>query len=177
MNLLFSSNKKKLKDVLKEMKPFKLKQQDVPFIIRFIKNPKYDIGFFPGAVSLLNRDCIHVLLGRGVLDKDEAFVIGYIMGSTKKMTTFKEKLFLFISRYLYPKGYRFGKGEAKIFEYGLIAGKKSCKDLSKIDFKWFLSWTLKDIRSKLGVDIDFLKLCYILEKKAFPNSPESQRLI
>ncbi len=95
-------NKKTLKQCLGEMDPFKLDPKEVPFIIRLIENPKYRFSFFPGAVSLLNHDCIHVVLGRGVLLKDEAFVIGYMMGSTRKMQTLKSKLFLFISKSLYP---------------------------------------------------------------------------
>ena len=63
----------------------KLEAEDVPLIIKLVENPKYDIGLFAGNVSLYNHDCIHLLLGRGLRVKDEAFVIGFTMGSTKKM--------------------------------------------------------------------------------------------
>ena len=174
---LLSSGKIRLKTALKQMRPYKLNPQDVPLIIRIVENPKYDIGLFPGAVSLLTHDCIHVLLGRGVLPKDEAFVIGYTMGSTKRMTAFKEKVFLFVSRYLYPEGYSFTEEEKEVFKYGLIAGSKCYKDLSKINFKWFLNWSLRDIRGKMGIDVDFLKLCYKLEQKKFFNCEETNRLL
>ena len=55
------------------MDSFKLNQEDVPFIIRLFENPKYNL--FPGSVTLEAHDIIHVLLGRGLLPKDEAFVI------------------------------------------------------------------------------------------------------
>ena len=64
-----------LKRNLSSMEPFKLSQGDIPFIIKLIENPKYDIGLFAGYVDLFTHDCIHVLLGRGLLPKDEAFVM------------------------------------------------------------------------------------------------------
>lgn len=172
-----SEGGKTLKEVLREMLPFKLEPNDVPLIIKLIENPKYRLGFFPGAVSLLNHDCIHAVLGRGVLPKDEAFVIGFTMGSTKKMTGFKSKIFLFVARYLYPEGYKFKEDEAWVFKMGVLAGSKCPANLPKIDFRWFSKWSLEQIREKLEIDVDFLKLCYILEKKRFPESKESNRLI
>ena len=169
--------KKTLKNVLEEMQPFKLAANDVPFIIKLMENPKYHFGFFPGAVSLLNHDCIHAILGRGVLPKDEAFVIGFTMGSTKKMTRFKSKIFLFVAKYFYPEGYKFEEDEAWVFKMGVIAGSKCMSNLSKVDFRWFNTWSLEHIREKVKIDVDCLKLCYILEKKRFPRSRESDRLI
>ena len=74
-----------IEDGLDSMGGFKLEAEDVPFIIKLVENPKYDIGLFAGNVSLYNHDCIHLLLGRGLRVKDEAFVIGFTMGSTKKI--------------------------------------------------------------------------------------------
>ena len=48
---------------LRSMDSFKLQAEDVPFIIKLVENPKYDIGLFAGNVSLYNHDCIHLLLG------------------------------------------------------------------------------------------------------------------
>ena len=93
------------------------------------------------------------------------------------MTRLKAKLFLFISRYLYPEGYKFGEEEASVFKMGVICGEKNPHDFSKVDFKWWGGWSLRSIRKKLHVDVDFLKLCYIIEKKKFPDAKESQRLI
>ena len=70
-----------LSKVLGGMQDFKLSQDDVPLIIKLTENPKHATArFFGGAVDLFSHDCIHVLLGRGLLVKDEAFVIGYTMG-------------------------------------------------------------------------------------------------
>ena len=73
-------------EVLDKMFDFKLHPKDVPLIIKLTENPKYSSSrVFTGAVDLFTHDCIHVLLGRGLLLKDEAFVIGYTMGSAKRM--------------------------------------------------------------------------------------------
>ena len=88
-------------DILAEMEEFKLDQEDVPLIIKLVENPKYKTSqIFSGAVDLFTHDCIHVLLGRGLLPKDEAFVIGYTMGSAKKMTRWRRNLFMFCCKYL-----------------------------------------------------------------------------
>ena len=90
---------KKLKTFIKEMEPFKLHQEDVPLIIKLVENPNYATSkLFTGAVDLFTHDCIHALLGRGLLPKDEAFVIGFTMGSTKKMSRWRKSLFLFWGR-------------------------------------------------------------------------------
>ena len=82
-----------LQSVLGTMRDFKLAQQDIPFIIKATENPKYITSkLFTGAVDLFSHDCIHVLLGRGLLVKDEAFVIGYTMGSGKKMSRWRRNL-------------------------------------------------------------------------------------
>ena len=86
-----SCKRRKLKTVLKEMEPFSLLPEEVPLIIRIIENPKYDIGLFGGATTLGAHDCIHILLGRGLLVKDEAFVIGYTMGSAKTLSRWRKR--------------------------------------------------------------------------------------
>ena len=166
-----------LEDSLKEMEGFKLRQDEVPFIIQLVENPRYDVGLFAGNVDLFTHDCIHVLLGRGLLPKDEAFVIGYTMGSTKKMSRVRKNLFMFCSKYLYPKEYRFGEEERFIFNLGIAAGNKCEVDLSQIKFKELLNYGVGEIRFLLGVRENLLRSCYSLEKKLYPASYESRRLI
>jgi hypothetical protein len=174
------SNGKKLKSALRSMKSFRLDPEDVPFLIRLIENPKSplcEFGILPGCVDLFTHDCIHVILGRGVLPKDEAFVIGFTMGSTQKMGWLRERVFLFFARWFYPEGYRFYKEEREVFRWGLIAGQKCKYDLTKVDFSTLRNKSISSIRNFLGVDTKFVKVCYLLEKKAFKDSRESQRLL
>jgi len=167
-----------LKGVMQTMDDFRLRQVQVPFLIRLIENPKYGfLSLFPGRVSLTAHDCIHILLGRGVLQKDEAFVIGYTMASTKKLTKFKKWLFLFINKHLYPKGYRFSDDEAQVFNKAVsLAEEIDGKDLSEVDFDLYMDTGIRDVRKELG--IDHLKIMHYNyeEKERYPRSPESQRL-
>ena len=162
---------------LRSMDSFKLQAEDVPFIIKLVENPKYDIGLFAGNVSLYNHDCIHLLLGRGLRVKDEAFVIGYTMGSTKKMRRWRRNLYMFFAKYLFPKGYKFGEEERFVFNMGVKAGSLCSADLSQVDFKKLKNKKLKTVRQILGIEKEFIRDIYKIEKKLFPNSEESQRLL
>ncbi len=167
---------KRLGDVKDEMEPFKLCQESVPLIIKLIENPNYFTSkIFTGAVDLFSHDCIHILLGRGLLPKDEAFVIGFTMGSSKKMSRWRRNLFLWISKYLYPKGYRFTEEERYVFYSGVLAGNRCSSDLSKVNFKKLTEMQVNHIRKLLGVDSELLKCYYCVEKQLFKDE-ESQRL-
>ena len=172
-----SSSRRKLNSILNEMNSFKLCQENVPLIIKLIENPNYNTSkLFGGAVDLFTHDCIHIVLGRGLLVKDEAFVIGYTMGSTKNMKRWKRNLFMFVSKYLYPKGYKFKEEERLVFNMGVIAGSLCITDLSRINFKKYLNKEIGAVRKELKIDVDFLEKYYSLEKSVF-NDIESQRLL
>jgi hypothetical protein len=166
-----------LQQSLDTMSEFSLVQEDIPFIIKLVENPKYDIGLFAGYVDLFTHDCIHILLGRGLLIKDEAFVIGYTMGTSRKMFRWRRNLFMFCAKYLYPEGYNFEEDERFVFGMGVLAGSKCPTDLSKVDFKKFLNRSISETRGKLGVDSTLLRGCYLAENRLFEDSPESRRLI
>lgn len=162
--------------VLDGMQEFKLAQEDVPLIIKLTENPKYFTSkLFTGAVDLFSHDCIHVILGRGLLPKDEAFVIGYTMGSGKKMSRWRRNLFLWVSKYLYPEGYKFNEEERYVFYSGVMAGSRCPSNLTKVDFKKLLDYKIQGIREKLGIDKELLKCYYCAEKRLFDDK-ESQRL-
>jgi hypothetical protein len=167
-----------LGEELCRMEPFKLEPSEVPLIIRLTENPKYDLGIFPGSVSLYSHDCIHIILGRGVLVKDEAFVIGFTMGSTKRIGVLREGLFCILTKHFYPDGYKFTSQDLIVYKAGLtIASSMDCEDLSKMDFKKYENWRLPRIRKKIGVDCKTLRYYYYLEKQMFPHCTESQRLL
>lgn len=168
---------KKLRTFLKEMEPFKLYQEEVPLIIRIVENPKWFTSkLFTGAVSLFTHDCIHALLGRGLLPKDEAFVIGYTMGSGKQMARWRRNSFMFCAKYLYPNGYKFEEEERFIFNLGVVAGSRCSVDLTTVDFKKMLDMRISEIRKDLQISHEIIKHCYGLEKKCF-KSVESGRLL
>lgn len=159
------------------MESFRLNQDDVPFIIKLVENPQYDVGLFAGNVDLYTHDCIHILLGRGLLAKDEAFVIGFTMGTTKKMFRWRRNLFMFFSKHFYPEGYKFREEERFVFNMGVMAGSRCPTDLSRFNFKKHDKKRLTELRQITKIDKDLLKHCYEVEKRLFPNSVESQRLL
>ncbi len=83
-------------------------EEDIPLIVRLFENPK-GLGLLSGSVNLHQHDCIHLILGRGLLPKDEAFVIGFTMGSTKRLSIWEEKFFSWINHHFYPEVYRFSE--------------------------------------------------------------------
>ena len=176
-----SHSDKMLGQACEELQSFGLKQNDVPYIIQIVENPKFDLpGFdiFHGAVNLQTHDYIHIILGRGLLPKDEAFVIGFTMGSTDRVTATEERLYTSFAKYLYPREYRFTDEDVRVFKDAVRLGFVSdCKPLSQIDYSQYLHWPLREIRKALGIEEDLLRAYYAIEKRRYSTSLESQRLL
>lgn len=153
----------------------------IPLIVRLIENPKYDIPYitiFDGAVNLSEHDIIHLLLGRGMLSKDEAFVIGFTMGSSNAMSTMQKKVYSFIAKYFYPKYYKFDDEDADVFKKAAHLGYVSdCTPLNKVNYEELMDLTLKEARQKVGLNPNLIKAYYENEKKKYPNDKASQRNI
>lgn len=164
-----------------QLKPVALKADDVPFLVRLVENPELDIPgleIFNGAASLWTHDQIHFLLGRGLLAKDEAFVIGFTMGSTDQVTATEEWLYEMFSRYLYPEGYRFSAEDIRVFRDAVRLGFVSdCAPLAKADFHALQDLPLREARRRLGIEEELLRAYYTIEKRRYPGAPESQRLL
>jgi hypothetical protein len=170
-----------LKEAHEDLSRLGAKQEGIPLMIQLVENPKYDIpGFdiFHGAVDLATHDYIHIILGRGLLSIDEAFVIGFTMGSTNKVTTTEEKLYSFISKYLYPKVYRFSDEDLQVFRDAVKLGYISdCLPLDQVKYQKYLARSLKDIRKDLKIEEDLILAYYNIENRRYPNSKASQRLL
>jgi hypothetical protein len=163
------------------LKKIGLRQEKIPFIVQLVENPRYElpgIEIFPGAADLPTHDCIHILLGRGLASIDEAFVLGYTMGSTNRLNATEEALYTFFAKNLYPEGYKFGDDEVRVFRDAVrlayIAGSAS---LAEVDYRQHYDKTLKELRQQLGIDEGLLRAYYSLEKKRFPTHAASQRLL
>ena len=158
-----------------------LKQREVPLLVQLVENPRFDlpgIEIFSGAANLRQHDYLHILLGRGLLPKDEAFVLGFTMGSTNRVGSVEETLFTLIARYLYPKSYRFDDEDVAVYKDAVRLGYISdCKPLAGIRFAPMVDWSLRRIRKAVGLESDFLRAYYAIEARRYPNSPESQRLL
>jgi len=177
----YSRDQITLREARESLATVGLKQQDVPLMIQLVENPRYDIPgieIFHGSVDIKTHDAIHIMLGRGLLSKDEAFVIGFTMGSTNKVTTLEENLYALASKHLYPKVYRFNDEDVRIFKDASKLGYISdCLPLDDIDYDRYLDWKLRDIRSEIGLESDLILAYYRIEQRRHPNDRASQRLL
>lgn len=170
-----------VEDALLSLRALGAPQEEIPLIVRLLENPDYQIPgltLFHGAVDLATHDYIHILLGRGLMPKDEAFTIGFTMGSTNEVGLLEEELFCTINRLLYPKLYRFGPEEIAIFKDAVQLGRMSlCQPLNQVNFNDFAHSTISGMRTALGVEEDLLKAYYAIEAKRYPQAKESERLM
>lgn len=168
------NGEKTLSSVMKTMPANE--QADISAVVKLFENPASPLAL-PGAVNLERHDCIHAILGRGLLPQDEAFVIGFTMGTSKYISGFAEGLFKKASRYLYPKPYKFSKEHLIAFEIGMRYGKV-CKaeEIYEFPFEHFMGEKLSKIRKKLGVSTTELKQLYRAEMILIPGTKSSKRL-
>lgn len=156
-------------------------QDEVPLIVRLAENPEYHfsgLGFFKGRVTLEQHDFIHIILGRGLTLMDEAFVLGFTMGSTDRVSTQEANLFNWINQILYPKPYRFTPEGTQVFKDAVaLAYVSDCTPLDAVDFAPMLDWPLRRIRGAINLEVDLLQAYYRIEAKRYPACRASQRLL
>lgn len=133
-----------------------------PLIVLALENPKSPIAL-PGKCNLLTHDLIHALLGRGLFVQDEAFVIGYTMGTSKKISRFQKGIFKFAARYLYPKKYRFKPSDLIVYDLGFMAGQANKTEIFDIPLAEMMDEKLGVIRERCDIDKALLRTLYSLE--------------
>jgi hypothetical protein len=179
-HLPLSADTASLRAVFTQVMTFGNSQVEVPLIVRLVENPKYQLPVCPlfhGAVTLRQHDFVHIILGRGYTITDEAFVIGFTMGTTDKVSTLEAWLYCQAACHVYPKAYRFKRDHARIFRDAVAAGYISaCHPLDTFNFEDVLDLPLRDIRQMLGLEHDLLQACYEIEAKRFPHLLGSRRL-
>lgn len=151
-------------------------QQEINIMVRIFESPKSPIAF-RGAVSLERHDYIHILLGRGLLPQDEAFVLGFTMGTAPHITKLETTLFKIASKHFYPSPYNFTDDHLKVFDLAVEAAKKSgVRKLYKQPLENHQDNTVAQVWSDVGLDMEYLKDVYRQEQELMPNTLESQRL-
>jgi len=170
-----------LREALDSLAAVGARQQEIPLIVRLLENPKYKLPgmtLFHGAVNLEAHDRIHILLGRGLLTGDEAFTIGFTMGSTKRVRRYEEWLFGLLARHVYPMPYTFDDTAVRIFNDAVrLGGISGCRALNRVDYDQYLDLPLREIRRVLGLETDLLAACYRIEMERNPDSVASRRLL
>jgi hypothetical protein len=150
--------------------------QAIPWVVRLFENPQGWLRLH-GAVDLASHDMIHVLLGRGLLGQDEAFVIGFTMGSTQAVSRLERWLFKHILAHVYPEPYRIPWPILAAYDLGLEAGRTmGARDLHHAVGPALLDRPLGAVRRTLGIDTHRLREFYARERAALPETPASRRL-
>lgn len=170
-----------LSEALAELERIGNAGDEVPWIVKMMENPSFDFppfSMFKGRVSLLQHDCIHLLLGRGTTLIDEAFTIGFTMGSSHTMSTMASKLFGYVAGNWYPKAYRFPAAAQRVYEDAVHLGMVSrCVPLEEVDFGKWMDLSLAELRQELGVEESLLRAYYGIEAQRNPDHLASQRLL
>ena len=153
----------KLQEALEVFQRDGNKQSEIPWLIRLIENPASPVAL-PGKISLFNHDCIHVLLERGKSGQDEAFVIGFTMGSEPKTNWLHILIFKLFAHFLYPRAYRLNFHQLKVFDLAFsYARKRQVKNVSHIRFAHsdYQKCSVSELRDWVGIpqqDLNRLKL-------------------
>ena len=150
-------------------------QKDIPKIVRLFENPESPVAL-PGAVTLKRHDAIHFLLGRGLLDQDEAFVLGFTIGTDRKSDE-RDIDALRAALGIYPEPYQIREEDVKAFDLGVRAGRISkVNNIAELAIENDVDSTLGELRAKVGIDSQMLREFYRLEQQIIPGTPSSVRL-
>lgn len=149
---------------------------DIHYLVRLIENPASPVAL-PGAVALVRHDPIHVMLGRGLLNQDEAFVIGYTMGTARRIRAIHGWAFKRIARWMYPGIYRLDRGDTLVFDLGFALGRQTAgRRLHLFPFEDHRDMPVGALRRRLGIDPEMLRRAYREERRLLPGTPASERL-
>jgi hypothetical protein len=119
----------------------------VPLIIWLLENPKSPVHL-RGAISLVQHDYVHCLLGANLKLEGEAFVIGFTMGCDPQVSALDLWIYKMASCHLFPRQYRFsGRKHWIIFKRGYdLAKQTQIRDLEKFDFQSWLDKPVEQLR-------------------------------
>jgi hypothetical protein len=146
----------------------------VPWYVRLLENPRSPVAL-AGAIDLFGHDCIHIVLGRGLTPQDEAFVLGFTMGSSR-CPRWQAALFCWCARWLYRGSYRFQPRHCEVYRAAFEAARSGgVKALDGIDFQSWLDVPLGQLRRWLGIAPGWLHSLYAEEARRWP-SPSARRL-
>ncbi len=149
---------------------------EVLWIIRLFENPASPLAL-PGAITLDRHDALHVLLGRGLLLQDEAFVIGFTMGADSRIRSWHRALFRWAGTTLYPRPYRFNREQMRVFEMACNLGlENSHRNLQDFPFEDHFPKPVGELRAMLGISVHRLHALFNYEQSLLPDTTASKRL-
>ena len=170
-----------LQMALDSLNEIRADRQNTPLMIALADDPASrspSLKIFRGIMDLHQHDCIHILLGRGLLDMDEVFTAGFAMGSSKKVTSLEHSLYAFIAKHIYPNIYKFTDQEMALFKDAIkLAYISNCSPLDQFKFDDWLEQPVGAIRDAVGIEAELILAYYAVEQRKYPLSIASQRLL
>ena len=149
---------------------------EVPALVKVFENPASPIAL-AGAVTLEQHDAIHVLLGRGLVDQDEAFTIGFTAAASKPDLSDAEKHAYRVALQSYTEPYRVRGRDLLAFDLGVKTAKFcKCVSLDTIVVHEIRDRKLSELREELGMAVEVLQEFYEIEQTLIPGTPASLRL-
>ena len=151
-----------------------LSSDDIPAVIRAFESPDSPLKL-PGACTLAQHDVLHVLLGRGLVDQDEAFVLGFTAVADPQFTDEDmERYKLAFS--IYPEPFCIRGCDLIAFELGVQAARRmQLNNLMNINVATTQFQLIGDARQEFGIDKEVLLDIYEEERQRVPT-PWSKRL-
>lgn len=155
--------------------------EEMPLMLRLHRDP--NLSFLGQLVSRAGldqhqHDCIHLLLGRGLLPMDQAFVLGFTIGCSTKSSIPEHRLQGEVGRHFYKNVSLFDEAESAVFREGIkLAYLCCCVPLENFDFTPWYDQTLLQLRKATGIDPELVMAYYAIEKHRYPHSLASQRLL
>lgn len=133
---------------------------------------------FHGDVDQHKHNCIHVVLGRGLLKMDQAFTFGFTLGSAKKGIMTEQTMNAFISRHLHASLAGLNEEELAVFKEAVkLASISSCVALDRFNFADWLDLPIRVLRDAIGLEHDLIAAYYAVEQRRYPQNKASQRLV
>jgi hypothetical protein len=155
--------------------------EEVPLMLRLQRDPELSfLGqlIFKQGMNQHQHDCIHSLLGRGLLPMDQAFVLGFTIGCSKKGSVPEHRLHSEVGRHFYKQLPLFSETEAAVFKEGIkLAYMSFCAPLENFDFTPWYDQSLRQLRDAVGLESELVLAYYAVEKHRYPHATASQRLL
>ena len=129
--------------------------ENIPNIVRLLENPASPVAL-PGCTNLYVHDCLHIILGRAFSLDDEAFVVGFSMGTARLCKAWHVALLKLASQILYPQNYQFQKQHLTTFDKGFAYARSLARrDLHQFDFHTVEAFPVTQVRSLLGINVEY----------------------
>ena len=149
----------------------------LPEVVKAYESPERTTAL-PGAISLQRHDVLHIALHRGLLDQDEAFVIGATMGSNRSdLSDSHVKSMIQAFSRAYPEPYRVSQEKLQAYMIGVeLFSTMAIPNLNELPLERLVELTPKELRRTLSIVTDRLVRAYQEEAARIPNSLESYRI-